>query len=124
MAKVGGVQTSPDISESAFLGAVSDSSGGDDPWAIELTLQGRPLTLHIDTGAEVTVITEQAWKGVGQPHLELPDRTLRGPDSHLISTLGKFTGTFLQGTRRAESEVYRTRQVTARVTNYPRPPAH
>ena len=46
-------------SEDAFLGAVSDSREGD-PWTVKLTLQGKSVTLYIDSGAEVTVITEQA----------------------------------------------------------------
>ena len=48
--------------EDALLGAVSDSSEGD-PW---LTHQGKPVALYTDTGAEVTILTEQVWKRVGQ----------------------------------------------------------
>ena len=60
-ARVGGIGTSPQEKEGdAFLGAVSGTSD-DDPWTVELRLQGRPVTLHIDTGAEVTVITELEW---------------------------------------------------------------
>ena len=105
-AKVRGVQASPEEPGNAFLGAVSDSDN--DPWAVELTLQGTPVILHIDTGAEVTVITEQTWRSIGQPQLNPSDRTLRGPDSHIIPTLGKFVGTFNLRTRthQVESEVY------------------
>ena len=56
-------------SEDAFLGAVSESREGD-PWTVKLTLQGRPVTLYIDLGAQVTVITEQAWRRVGRPQLD------------------------------------------------------
>ena len=97
--------------EDAFLGAVSDSIEGD-PWTVKLTLQGKPVALYIDTGAEVTVITEQVWKRVGQPQLEPSDRTLRGPDSHVIPTVGKFVGTFTLGDRTADTDVYVAKRLT------------
>ena len=78
----------------------------------ELTLQGKPAQLYIDTGAEVTVISERTWKGVGQPSLERPDRTLRGPESTAIATLGKFTGIFGLGGRQAEGDVYVAKGLT------------
>ena len=42
----------------------------DDPWAIQLTLHGKPVTLHIDTGAGVTVISKTMWVSVGRPKLK------------------------------------------------------
>lgn len=106
-ARVRGVhaQAHPEASEDAFLGAVS-GNGNHDAWTVELTLQGRTVTLYIDTGAEVTVITEDMWRAVGEPQLETPDRTLRGPDSHVIETLGKFAAVFTLRERKAECDVY------------------
>ena len=57
-AKVGGVGASPAEEKTVFLGAVTHNAK-DDLWAVEMLLQGKPATLHIDTGAEVTVITEK-----------------------------------------------------------------
>ena len=62
--------------------------------------------MHIDTGEEVTFISQQTWKSVGQPELLPSDRTLRGPDRWEISTLGRFTGTFRVGAQQAEEEIY------------------
>ena len=56
-------------------------------------MEGRPVNLHIDTGAEVTVITEQTWKAIGQPALSPVGQTLRGPDFRTLSATGAFTGT-------------------------------
>ena len=90
---------------------MSDCSEGD-PWIVKLTLQGKPVALYIDTGAEVTVITRQDWRSIGQPQLEHSDRTLRGPDSHVIPTAGKFIGTFTMGDRTANTEVYVAKRLT------------
>ena len=62
--------------------------------------------MHIDTGAEVTVISQRTWKSVGKPELSPPDRTLCGPDRGVIPTLGKFIGTFTNGAQQAEEEIY------------------
>ena len=70
-AKVGGVQAHSepgDSSHDAFLGMLGEQSAQEsNPWAVTLKLQGKSVDLHIDTGAEVTVISEQVWKDIGQP---------------------------------------------------------
>ena len=127
-AKVGGVQTGNTASinsggdtDDAFLGAVQSKcpSEDDDPWAVQLTLQGRPVTLNIDTGAEVTVISDQIWKAVGQPTLTPPQRYLRGPDSTPIPTRGKFVGTLKLGTRAATEEIYVVSELTKSLLGTP-----
>jgi len=66
--------------------------------------QGREF--NIDTGAEVTVISEAVWRDIGQPSLLPSDRTLRGPDTHVLPAQGKFTGKLRTGTQEAEEEIY------------------
>ena len=119
LAKVAGLETTHDTSENAFLGAIRGDNDGDNPWVVALTLEGKPVTLYIDTGAEVTVISEKTWRGIGRPELTPSDRTLRGPDSHVIPTLGKFIGTFTRGTRLAEGEVYVTKRLTKSLLGRP-----
>ena len=117
--KVRGIQTSIGSGDNAFLGALTEESTTHDPWAITVSLEGKPVTLHIDTGAEVTIITEQMWKSVGRPEMSHPDKTLRGPDFHTISTLGKFTGTLALGTRQTEGEIYVVRGLSKSLLGRP-----
>ena len=86
----------------SFLGAI-ESSLSSNPWAVRI---GTPTDLHIDTGAEVTVITEQVWKKVGKPALSAPGRTLRGPDNYELPTAGKFSASFQRGSSMVNEEVY------------------
>ena len=104
-------------SDDEFLGAVTDKN--DNSWTVELSLQGRPLKLHIDTGAEVTVITEQAWRDTGQPQLDPPDRTLRGPDSRAIKTLGKFVGNFQLSSHQVDTDCYVATELTRALLGRP-----
>lgn len=64
-AKVRGVETSKEGTESAFLGTLTGDGDSHSPWAITLSLQGKPTEMYIDTGAEVTVISQRTWKSVG-----------------------------------------------------------
>ena len=87
-ATVGGVKAYPSSGEDVFLGAVGSSKQGQ--WTVRVTMNGTPMELQIDTGAEVTVITEKAWRSMGAPPVTSSDRTLRGPASHELTSLGKF----------------------------------
>ena len=116
---VGGVETDSETTKGPFLGAINGEDSKDEEWAVELTLQGNPATLHIDTGAEVAVVSEKLWRSVGRPELTPSDRTLRGPDSRPIPTLGKFLGAFTHGTRQAEGDVYVVKRLTKSLLGRP-----
>lgn len=111
--------TSTPNKPSTFLGAIGGEDIGADPWTLELSLQGNPVRLQIDTGAEVTVVSEKVWKAVGRPQLSPSDRTLHGPDSHRIPTLGMFRGTFAYHSRHAVGEVYVAKKLTKSLLGRP-----
>ena len=56
------VDTRTDPSD-AFLGALGDTA--DSTWSVTIDINETPMELHIDTGAEVTVISEEAWRKLG-----------------------------------------------------------
>ena len=86
--KVSGVSIDTDKTEpDAFLGSV-----GNNPWTVDLKLEDSPVTFCIDTGAEVTVISEETLKDAGSPTLKSPKRKLRGPDDHPLAVLGQWRG--------------------------------
>ena len=96
-----------DSSQYVLLGAVEEQNTlSSKPWAVTLQLRNKAVEFNIDTGAEVTVISEAVWKDIGQPLLLPSDRTLRGPDTHVLPAQGKFTGKLVTGTQEAEEEIY------------------
>ena len=88
----------------AFMGAVGGQASN--PWVVTVQLNGKPVDFCIDTGAEVTVIGEQTHERAGHPPLSLPDRTLRGPDTHILPVSGQFTATLKRGNRDFQEKVY------------------
>ena len=63
MSTVSETERTPDPGNNVFLGAINDDSDSDDPWAIALTLDGKPVTLQIDTGADVTLLPTRERRG-------------------------------------------------------------
>ena len=98
-AKVGSIQGNLDGSESpnnAILGGIQIEKSlkkDPNPWNVTLCMEGRPVNLHIHTGTDVTVITKQTWKAIGQPALSPVGQTLRGPEFHSLSAKERFTST-------------------------------
>ena len=106
-AKVGGVQAHTDSSHEVFLGAVETQDREPaNPWAVTLQLNVRVIEFQIDTGAEVTVISEHAWRQISCPPLSATQCRLRGPDTHTLSVNGIFTGKHRNGENEAEEEIY------------------
>ena len=75
--KIGGVQAAAysEPSDDLFLEAVGAHSEKD-LWAVTLQLNETPMEFHIDTGAEVTVISEHASRQTACPPLTSPQHTL------------------------------------------------
>ena len=70
----------------AFLGPVRGvKRDRQDPWAVKVQLNGSPVTFHIDTGAEVTVISEQLHRKLNNASLSPATRTLKGPGGKALS---------------------------------------
>ena len=81
-ARVGGVQ---DNSCEVLLEALEGPAKGGGPWGVTLCLEGKLVTLSIDTGADVTVISGETWRAIGCPPLTLAMCSLTGSVSLVLS---------------------------------------
>ncbi len=55
-----------------------------------MTVNSKPVTFKVDTGAEVTAVSENTWKSIPQtPTLQKATKTLRGPDCKPLTLLGE-----------------------------------
>ena len=76
------------VLDTAFLGAVEPQSSA---WFITLTLNGHDTHFKIDTGAEVTAISEEMYEQIQAPETSAPTKTLYGPSRQPLRTLGQFS---------------------------------
>ena len=85
---VGEIHDPPESDNFAFLNTVgSDCSTS---WTCTISVNGQNVPFKVDTGAEVTVISEKYAKLLSQD-LQPPSKRLHGPDRQPLSVMGEIT---------------------------------
>ena len=93
-----------------FLGVIhseTDSlSSTEAPWTTTLELNGRNIDFKIDTGADVTVISEQEYLFEQDGPLTQTNRVLSGPSQQKLDVCGQFVGNLSNQFQTTQQEVY------------------
>ena len=94
--------------EEQFLGTLEQSpvTLTDNPWEVTLILNGVPVLFKIDTGADVSAISESVFKQLKDVTLVHSDRHLSGPSQYQLQVSGKFTATLKYGTKEAKENIF------------------
>ena len=79
--------TEEDVEDDLFVGMVEEPEplavpniiSGIDPWTVDIFLNEYPIEFQIDTGADVTVISEDQYQKLKMPGLQPPSKSLVGP---------------------------------------------
>ena len=77
-----------DTIDSAFLDTVSNEEKN--VWTSNLTINGKQIPFKLDTGAEVTAVSQETWQMLGKPALQRPNKHLFGPAQQPLAVLGYF----------------------------------
>lgn len=70
-----------------FMGSIA---AGGAPWLVTVTLNGAPVSMKIDTGADVTAIPSSAYATLDQQALTPSRRTLTGANNGKLDVRGVF----------------------------------
>ena len=96
-----------------FLGELTTGSLGEikkdfngSPWIVNVNVGGVPVPFKIDTGADVTVISEKDFLKFGNYPLEVPDRNLYGPGKTKLNVEGHFTSTISTQNGSCKQQIY------------------
>ena len=76
----------------AFLGAVTSAKAASS-WHVTISLNDTGIAFKLDTGAEVTAISEETHEILKRPKLTKPSKKLHGPARQALDVLGQFTAT-------------------------------
>ena len=90
--------------DNVFLRAVG--TVGEKPRSVTLQLNSEPVEFQIDTGAEVSVISDQLHKKISSPSLTPVPQTLRGPGNNVLPVKGWFSGKLKKENQETEQEIY------------------
>ena len=105
-AKMGGIHSPGE--DSSFLGGVTETGdkSRETLWSVTLSVNSKPMPFEIDTGVEVSVISQKAHQDIGSPTLRPPENTLRGPSKHRLVVKGQFTAKLTTDNKEVEQELY------------------
>ena len=73
---------------------------------VELQLNGQPVQFKIDTGADVTAVSEEIFSKLQGVTLRKTNRSLHGPAKHKLTVCGQFTGTLTYNQSKTCQEIF------------------
>ena len=77
--------------DTAFVGTVRSKQQFS--WTTTLLVKGKKVSFKLDTGAEVTAISEETFLQIGGAKLQKPTKILYGPARQTLNVLGQFMTT-------------------------------
>ena len=104
--------------EVKFLDTIENAQ--DNIWEIKVMVGDKVILFKVDTGAEVTVISEETWKSLHSAEpLQHPNTFLCGPDRSRLTVLGKITLTLTLNKTCCEQPVYVVKNITKNLLGFP-----
>ena len=103
--------------DTAFVGALRANQGTS--WTTTLLVEKKPVSFKLDTGAEVTAISEQTYLQLGREKLLKSDKVLYGPARQTLDVLGKFTTTIQYQQRETQQAIFVVRGLQSNLLGLP-----
>ena len=76
-----------DHEDVAYLNTID--SGEDNIWTCHIRVNNQDVAFKVDTGAEVTIVSEDTYKSLGLDQLRPPTKMLHGPDNRPLDVAGE-----------------------------------
>ena len=106
--------------EGEFLGTVdADTVNTSKPWTVVLQLNNRALEFKVDTGADVTVIPENAYLPRKDGELEPASIPLNRPTGEPLEVCRRFTAWLIRTTMKSQQEIYVVRNLRRALLGQP-----
>ena len=109
--------SNPESEEDVFLGSLE--SQGETQWHTTVTLNQTHVKFKLDTGAEVTAISEATFHTLNDTKLRRPSKALYGPAKTPLNVLGMFTGTFKNKNASCKLHVYVVKDLKTNLLGLP-----
>ena len=107
--------TDSGILDSAFLGAVTPQEH-ERSWTVDLDLNGKKI---LDTGAEVTAISEESLGKLKNISLRKPAKLLYGPTCNVLEVIGQFVATLKTDERVSKQSIFVVRGLKSNLLGLP-----
>ena len=90
--------------DTAFLGAVSEKQNSS--WQMSICVRDKLVPFKLDTGAQVTAISDSTYRRLQFGPLKKPSKRLYGPARQSLDAMGQFTATLSHGSRSSKQTVF------------------
>ena len=104
-------------SDSVFLDTIR--SGSDTSWSSEVQMCDKIVRFKLDTGAEVTAISNSEYERISNRTLEKPSKVLYGPNHQPLDVIGQFTTTLTHKGKSTEQPVFIVKGLTTNLLGLP-----
>ena len=94
-------KSNPGETDDPFLEAIGEV---EKPWVVDMLLNKTPMEFHIDTGSEVTIISDSTFQKLHNTVL-LPSVNI-GPSQEALSARGQFRGKIRINDREVVEDIY------------------
>ena len=101
----------------AYLSTLS--SRDDNVWTCDIQVNGQNVNFKVDTGAEVTVISEDVSKTLGLEALQPPTKKLYGPDQSPLEVVGETTVRFAYRDKQCTQAIFILQKVKHNLLGLP-----
>ena len=89
-----------------FLGVVSKGSSGK-AWLTQVKLMGQKTEFKLDTGAEVTAVSDKTFNSISKKTKLIPSgKILKSPSWSTLSVSGEFRGVIQHGDKQSKQKIY------------------
>ena len=106
----------------AFLGTLA--AEGNSTWRCTVNLSGTDTQFKLDTGAELTAVSERTYRSLGlKGRLKVPSKALYDRSSQSLRVLGQFTGERRYKERSSREVIFVVRGLKNDLLGLPAPPS-
>ena len=106
--------------DTTFLDTVTKKEGkSSKSWFTDLLLEGQEISFKLDTGTEVTAISEQAYRSMKGTALEKPSKALYGPAHHALDVQGQFTASLVHREHSTSQTIFVVRGLKTNLLGLP-----
>ena len=104
--------------DTSYLTPVTDGNSNTS-WNTTVIVNGRELPFKLDTGAEVTAISDQALQLLNVKELQSSNKRLCGPDNRPLDVVGELSATLIYKERSCTHPVYVVRNLKQNLLGLP-----
>ena len=90
-----------------------------DTWTAKIYVGSQEATFKIDTGAEVTAISEKLYKSLRSPALQKPNKLLKGPGQHPLQVVGQFEEMLHHGQNSSQQQIFVIKDLKSNLLGLP-----